>query len=94
MTAVAKKSRKPKPPDLVIHEPFVIEPPPQIMAPLPKVEVRGVPAEPVGLVCRKCGCSDFRVYYVRHKPNGRIQRKRLCRHCGTPKVTWEQEAFQ
>jgi hypothetical protein len=45
-----------------------------------------------GLVCHNCGCRDFRVARVKPKP-GRIQRQRICRHCGTPKVTFEQDAF-
>jgi hypothetical protein len=39
--------------------------------------------------CRKCGCRHFRVGYMKHKPRG-IMRKRICRHCGTPLITWER----
>ena len=33
-----------------------------------------------GLVCRWCGCTHFRVVYVRPTWGGRILRRRECRH--------------
>lgn len=94
MGAVARKPRKPKPPELVIHEPRIIDPP-QILAPLPKVEVRGVPAEEEkGLRCPKCHCRDLRVSDSRPANNGRIRRVRWCRHCGHgPMTSFEKLAF-
>jgi transcriptional regulator NrdR family protein len=43
----------------------------------------------VGLVCRTCGCQDFRVVYVKHRPGGVIVRRRECRHCGRRAMTRE-----
>jgi transcriptional regulator NrdR family protein len=45
-----------------------------------------------GLVCRKCGCEHFRVYYTRPGPLGSIMRRRVCRNCGTQITTYEREA--
>ena len=42
-----------------------------------------------GLVCYHCGCRHFYVVYTRPKADGRIMRKRRCRHCGRIKVTYE-----
>ena len=42
-----------------------------------------------GLVCRHCGCQDFRVTYTRSTWHGRIMRRRQCRHCGKRMLTWE-----
>jgi len=43
-----------------------------------------------GLVCRACGCQHFRVVYTRPTWNGRIMRRRECRHCGKRMTTWER----
>ena len=45
--------------------------------------------QPVGLICRACGCRHFFVIYVRARPGGRIMRRRECRHCGKRITTWE-----
>jgi len=45
----------------------------------------------IGLECRKCGCRDWRVYYTRQK-EGKIMRRRTCRHCGRFITTYEKEA--
>lgn len=42
-----------------------------------------------GLVCRQCGCRDFRVIYTRNDPSG-IIRRRECRHCGKRVTTVEK----
>lgn len=47
------------------------------------------PKEP-GLECRRCGCHHFRVIYTRPMPDGRIQRRRECRHCGWRVTTVER----
>lgn len=49
--------------------------------------------EPVGLVCRVCGCQRFSVYYTRRKKKGKVLRIKICGHCGEPKKTIEQEAL-
>jgi hypothetical protein len=43
-----------------------------------------------GLVCPGCGCRDFRVVYTRPKPDGKILRRRRCRHCGRRITTFER----
>jgi len=43
-----------------------------------------------GLVCPKCGCRDFKVYYTRPCPSG-IRRARTCRHCGHRITTTERQ---
>jgi transcriptional regulator NrdR family protein len=53
-------------------------------------EMRGDGAN--GLKCPKCGCQNFRVDYTRPKDGG-IMRKRFCRHCNTPLVTFERPLF-
>lgn len=42
-----------------------------------------------GLVCRNCGCRHFQVIYTRRAAQGRIVRRRECRHCGRRLTTWE-----
>ncbi|HOM16568.1 MAG TPA: hypothetical protein PLQ00_04525 [Thermoguttaceae bacterium] len=42
-----------------------------------------------GLECRRCGCRHFYVTHTLQLPDGRIKRRRVCRHCGTPIVTFE-----
>lgn len=102
MPAVAKRKPNPKPAPQEID--------PVDLTQLPGIEPLSLPettrkprmtlaemanaGEPAGLVCRVCGCCDFLTKRVLHKVNGRIQRKRVCRHCGTAKITVEQEAFQ
>jgi len=49
-------------------------------------------AEQSGLMCKKCGCHNFRVNYTRPKA-GAIMRRRICRNCGTALITWERPAF-
>ena len=44
-----------------------------------------------GLVCRKCGCRHFCVIYTRPAPDGKVTRRRECRHCGKRMTTIEQE---
>jgi uncharacterized Zn finger protein len=34
-----------------------------------------------GLICKDCGCRDFRVLHTRRGPES-IQRERQCRNCG------------
>ena len=44
-----------------------------------------------GLVCRACGCQQFFVVYTRPAPEGRIFRRRECRHCGKRLTTVERQ---
>jgi len=43
-----------------------------------------------GLECRYCGCRHFFVVYTRPTHDGRIMRRRECRHCGKRMTTWEK----
>jgi DNA-directed RNA polymerase subunit RPC12/RpoP len=43
----------------------------------------------VGLHCRKCGERRFRVIYTRGTWDGKIVRRRECRHCGRRVTTRE-----
>lgn len=93
MPAVARKKQPPPPIE------YAAEPLPDVFQeavrkPRKTLAEMAEGAEPMGLVCRACGCRDFRVVRVMHKVQGRIQRKRVCRHCGTPKITVEKEAFE
>ena len=45
-------------------------------------------AKKKGIRCPKCNCADWRVYSTR-RGKGRIQRKRVCRHCGKEVLTFE-----
>lgn len=45
-----------------------------------------------GLVCTRCGCTDFRVLYTRAAWGNRIIRRRECRHCGSRVTTYERTA--
>jgi len=42
-----------------------------------------------GLECRYCGCRHLFVVYTRPTHDGRIMRRRECRHCGKRMTTWE-----
>jgi len=54
-------------------------------------ETGGKPdAEPKGLACPQCGCRHFFVVYTRRATNGRIIRRRECRHCGRRISTTER----
>ncbi len=55
-------------------------------------EIAAKEGQAVGLVCRRCGCRDFRVYYTRGTRSGTIVRRRVCRHCGTMRTTIEKFA--
>jgi hypothetical protein len=46
---------------------------------------------PLGLVCRRCKCTRFRVYSVRKLP-GEIVRVRKCRRCRRKLYTFERPA--
>jgi hypothetical protein len=44
----------------------------------------------LGFECRRCGCRDFRVVRTKQM-DGRIMRRRKCRHCGHSITTYEKE---
>jgi len=43
-----------------------------------------------GLVCRECGCRDFRVTHTYPAAGDRVRRRRVCRNCGAVRVTFER----
>jgi len=45
-----------------------------------------------GLECRACGCRQFEVVYTRPLRDGRIKRRRACRHCGKKITTFARVA--
>ncbi len=47
------------------------------------------PANPVGIVCRGCGCRHFHLVEIRPALAGRIMKRRECRHCGRRLTTYE-----
>lgn len=58
---------------------------------------RSSPTEPSasddarGLVCRACGCRHFYTTHTEPLATGKIRRRKICRHCGHPKTTYEVE---
>jgi transcriptional regulator NrdR family protein len=58
-----------------------------------RAKKKPVPAEPTkGLVCPKCECRHFHVVEVSPLPEGKIRRRRECRHCGFRISTTEAAA--
>ena len=53
---------------------------------------RSAPEPDRGIACRKCGCLDSKVYYVRRSIGGKMLRRRECRHCGHLFTTYEKIA--
>ncbi|MBA2224585.1 NrdR family transcriptional regulator [Thermogemmata fonticola] len=42
-----------------------------------------------GLVCPRCGCRHFKTTHTEPLRDGRIRRRKTCRHCGRKIVTFE-----
>jgi transcriptional regulator NrdR family protein len=47
------------------------------------------PESPRGIECPKCGCRHFHTTHTEPLRDGRIRRRKLCRHCGRRVVTFE-----
>ena len=45
-----------------------------------------------GLICRGCGCRHFLTTHTEPLKDGRIRRRRECRHCGRRVITLELPA--
>ena len=56
----------------------------------PRISMHKLANPDGGLVCRKCGCRDFRVYYTRQRKTC-VFRVKICRHCGFKISTTERE---
>jgi len=44
---------------------------------------------PRGIECPKCGCRHFYTTNTEPLRDGRIRRRKMCRHCGRRIVTYE-----
>jgi transcriptional regulator NrdR family protein len=48
------------------------------------------PQQPeVGIRCPRCGCGHLKTTHTEPLRNGRIRRRKVCRHCGRKIVTFE-----
>jgi transcriptional regulator NrdR family protein len=45
--------------------------------------------QPVGIECPHCGCRHFYTTHTEPLHDGRIRRRKECRHCGRKLVTYE-----
>ena len=45
-----------------------------------------------GIECPRCGCRHFYTTHTEPLADGRIRRRKACRHCGRKIVTFEQTA--
>jgi len=44
---------------------------------------------PLGLECPRCGCRHFYTTHTEPLRDGRIRRRKVCRHCDRRIVTYE-----
>lgn len=42
-----------------------------------------------GIECSRCGCRHFKTTHTEPLRDGRIRRRKSCRHCGRKVVTFE-----
>jgi transcriptional regulator NrdR family protein len=42
-----------------------------------------------GIACSNCGCAHFYTTHTEPLPDGRIRRRKQCRHCGKKVITFE-----
>jgi transcriptional regulator NrdR family protein len=45
--------------------------------------------QPMGIECPQCGCRHFYTTHTEPLRDGRIRRRKECRHCGRKLVTHE-----
>ncbi len=45
-----------------------------------------------GIECSQCGCRHFYTTHTEPLRDGRIRRRKVCRHCGRKMVTFEHPA--
>lgn len=43
----------------------------------------------VGIACPQCGCRHFYTTHTEPLRDGRIRRRKVCRHCGRKLLTFE-----
>ena len=46
---------------------------------------------PIGIACPQCGCRHFYTTHTEPLRDGRIRRRKECRHCGHRIVTFETQ---
>jgi len=51
-----------------------------------------VKAEQRGIECPKCGCRHFYTTHTEPLVDGRVRRRKVCRHCGRKIVTFESSS--
>jgi transcriptional regulator NrdR family protein len=47
------------------------------------------PRSELGISCPQCGCRHFQTTHTEPLRDGRIRRRKTCRHCGRKVVTHE-----
>lgn len=45
-----------------------------------------------GIACPQCGCRHFYTTHTEPLRDGRIRRRKVCRHCGRKLLTFESSA--
>ena len=45
-----------------------------------------------GIICPTCGCRHFYTTHTEPLRDGRIRRRKVCRHCGRKVLTYESAA--
>lgn len=43
----------------------------------------------LGIQCPQCGCRHFYTTHTEPLRDGRVRRRKICRHCGRKTVTYE-----
>jgi transcriptional regulator NrdR family protein len=48
------------------------------------------PRSALGICCPQCGCRHFYTTHTEPLRDGRVRRRKVCRHCGRKLVTYER----
>lgn len=48
-----------------------------------------VKRDELGICCPSCGCRHFKTTHTEPLRDGRIRRRKACRHCGRRVITFE-----
>jgi transcriptional regulator NrdR family protein len=51
-----------------------------------------VSRDQLGIACPTCGCRHFDTTHTEPLRDGRIRRRKVCRHCGRKVLTYESTA--
>jgi len=52
----------------------------------------GEKADDRGICCPRCGCRHFHTTHTEPLRDGRVRRRKVCRHCGRKLLTFESTA--